>query len=165
MKIFLTILFLSFLVGCKNSNKETVTEIPQETEITSVDISDLFQQYLKEIHKIENPPNDQTYIIIDLFVCPPCLIKYIPEVKKIYSNKKRKNHPVLIVVGDSSNPPDWFNSISKTHKNVYYDSKGFYNRINVIPNECGIVVVRDGKIIERTIITMKNYKELFGKIK
>jgi len=165
VNFFLFFLFLSILVCCKNSNTENVIEIEVNNKDTSttvpVDISDLFIQYLQQVHKIENPPQNEIYIVIDLFVCPPCLKEYIPAVEKIFNNNRRKSFPSLIVVGNTEKPPDWFSELAKNHKNVYYDSNGFYNRINVIPNESGIVVVKDGKIIERTIIKMDNYKTLF----
>jgi len=150
MKRFLTVIFLFITVSTVKAN--------------TGNISNLFIQYLQQVHKIENPPNDQTYIIIDLLGCPPCVVWYSQEVENIFNDKKRKSFPSLIVVGNSEKPPDWLNSISKNHKNVYYDSKRFYHRINVTPNNSGIVTVKDGKIIERKIIKMENYKKLFESI-
>ena len=127
-------------------------------------ISNLFTRYLAEVHKIDKLPKDQTYIVVNLLSCPFCIPLYCSEIEKIYSDKERKFYPTLIVVGNTKNPPDWFTDIAKNHKNIYYDSREFYNKINVTPNNCGIVVVKDGAITSKTIIDTKNYKKLFEKI-
>ena len=140
--------------------------ITVSTVNASIDkVSNLFIQYLQQVHKIELPPQNATYIVINLLTCPSCLKEYIPEIEKIYGNTRNKFYPSLIVVGKAKNPPEWFNKISKNHKNIYYDSDGFYNKINVTPNNSGIVIVKDGKIVDRKIILMENYKEIFGSIK
>ena len=127
-------------------------------------ISSLFARYLVEVHKIDNPPNDQTYIVINLQSCPSCIPAYYSELEKIYTDKKRKFYPSLIVVGNIKNPPEWFVGLAESHKNIYYDSRGFYNRINVTPNTCGVVVIKNGSITSKSIIDFRNYKVIFEKI-
>jgi hypothetical protein len=150
-KIFFTITFFLILVFILEANTEK--------------ISNLFTRYLVEVHKIDNPPKDQTYIVIDLNGCPPCIPIYYSEIEKLYNDKERKSYPTLIVVGDIKNPPDWFTEFAKNHnnKNIYYDKSGFYRRINVTPAESGIVVVKNGIITSKTILRMENYKEVFTK--
>ncbi len=128
-------------------------------------ISNLFTKYLEEVCKIEIPPKNQTYIIIDLLGCPSCVKKYVSEVEKIYDNKKKLPNISLIVVGNSKNNPAWLNRISKSNKKIYYDGMGAYHEMDITSNESGIVIVKNNQIVEKTIIQLNNYKIIFKNIK
>lgn len=127
-------------------------------------LSDVFGQYLQKVCKIAEPAKNQTYIVIDIASCPPCLKKYVPALQQLLKSDVKNLSIIVVGSRNTPNPPKWFLDIAETWQNIFYDNVSAYRKINITPNQSGVVVVKDGKIVEKTIMNMENYEQLFRKI-